>query len=689
MSGGTDDSVRLLAEGLSAIAELFHASAEEELRAAWQGWCAYEGRLRALAPDHATIAALAARFGLGSLELRIVLYALGGQIGPGPSEAGRLELPSGPVPARLVVDRLCDRDADRARARAALAPDSDLVRRGLLRVVEGGHGLDGLQVRAIAVGEPVTRFLLGEAGLGQVARAVAQLTVPEVPLLEVVIDPGQLRQVVELAAQRTAYREVLREWGVPRLAPHGRGVGFLFSGPSGTGKSLTAAAIATHLRRPLLTVSTPALPAGPPFEATLAEVLTEATVQDAVLVFDRSEALFGEDDPRTTLAYSLLEGFEGVTILATQRPGRLDAGVERRMIYHLPFQHPDTQARRQIWEVHLPPELPLADDVDLDVLASQYDFPGATIKNAIRVAVTRAITEKAGASRIGMAHFEHGCRSQLPEALEDLAVRTESQLALRDVVLPEDAERKLREILAAVRNQATVLQSWGFGKRLTTGKGVAILFDGPPGTGKTLCAEVIAGELGRPLYRVNLPEVVSKYVGETEKHIRLIFQRARASHAMLLFDEADALFSARVAETRSATDRYANMEVNLLLQEIERFPGVSILTTNFYGTLDKALIRRVQYRVTFQEPDEEQRRRIWETLCPPEAPLEAEVSFAALARDFDLTGGMIKNALLRAAYLACEEGSAITQAVLRQSCEEECRAVGKVTRRVPPAATRP
>ena len=201
-------------------------------------------------------------------------------------------------------------------------------------------------------------------------------------------------------------------------------------------------------------------------------------------------------------------------------------------------------------------------------------------------------------------------------------------------------------------------------------------------------AELVAEELQLDLAKVNLASVVSRQVGETEKNIKAIFQQARISHAMLLFDEADSLFASRMAEAKSSTDRYANMEVNLLLQEIERFPGIVILTTNFFGSLDKALIRRIQFRVTFEEPDEEGRARIWRTLTPIEAPLAEDVSFEKLAKHFEMTGGMIKNAIVRAAYLSCEAGESINQKRLEESCLDEYQAAGKVARdpsALPPA----
>jgi len=210
------------------------------------------------------------------------------------------------------------------------------------------------------------------------------------------------------------------------------------------------------------------------------------------------------------------------------------------------------------------------------------------------------------------------------------------------------------------------------------------LFDGPPGTGKTFTAEILATELRLPLYRVHIPNVVSKWVGETERNIAEIFVRARAARAMLLFDEADSLFGRRSANASSANDRYANMEVNLLLQEIERYDGITVLTTNLFGNLDEALQRRIQFRVTFPFPEPEERGNIWKMLTPPEAPLDDSVNFAQLGKEFELAGGHIKNALLRAAYRARAEGDAIAQQHLIDAAVAECQAQGKIVRTVVP-----
>jgi len=419
-------------------------------------------------------------------------------------------------------------------------------------------------------------------------------------------------------------------------------------------------------------------------EPLLRDLFAEATMRDAVVLVDECEVLFGRDDRRKAAAYQCMEEYDGVLVLVTSRPEALDEGLERRIVYHIPFEVPDAKLRRQIWEVHLPEGVPIDGEIDLDSLATRYDFTGGIIKNAVLVAVNRAIARSAKDPRLSMDLLEEGCQSQLRYALESLTERTTTHLRLADIVLPEDDRKRVGELIAACRNQGMVLNRWGFGRRLVTGKGIVALFDGPPGTGKSLCAEIVAGELSRPLHRVNIPEVVSKWVGETEKHIKQVFELARVSHAMLFFDEADALFSSRTAETRSSNDRYANMEVNLLLQEIERFPGVCILTTNSFGALDKAMVRRIQYRVTFKEPDEEQRRLIWETLCPAEVPLAADVRFAEVAKRFELTGAQIKNALLRAAYRAADAGAKLDARTLAEACQDEYQAAGKVVRLAAP-----
>ncbi|MGB0588200.1 MAG: ATP-binding protein [Myxococcota bacterium] len=678
-----DPTLTLLIEGITATAELLGAQDDDSRKSSEASWSTFEGKLRDT-PEASPLGQLAERFRLNTFELRCVLLGLASHIEPRMStvvaSSGR-DIFSRSVTVRLTLDRFCASAAERVEARKSFLGSGALIRHGLIALGKTEAGAnEELLARRVALTTPTLRFLLQEDELSESVAKVARLDTPALSLLNVILEPGELSQVRELVENHNRYRRIISDWGFDRVLPYGRGLTMLFSGLSGTGKTLLAHALASHVGRPVISLSAADLPENEGIDGALRDLFSEATMRDALVLIDECEALLGKSDKRKATAFKSIEEFEGILVLTTNHPERLDDALERRIIYTLAFELPEAPLRRQIWEVHLPPEVPLDGTIDLDSLANTYDFTGGTIKNAILVAVNRAIAQNPESPKLTMALLEEGCRSQLGYALEELTVRTTTHLRLDDIILPEEADRKIREMIAAVRNRSTVLNSWGFGKRLVTGKGIVALFDGPPGTGKTLCAEIIAGEFNRPLYRVNIPEVVSKWVGETEKHIREIFQQARISHAMLLFDEADSLFAARSGEAQSATDRYANMEVNLLLQEIERFPGICILTTNFFGSLDRALIRRIQFRVTFEEPDHAQRARIWETLCPTECPLDSDVDFAQLGKDFDMTGGMIKNALLRAAYWAADRGSELTMAILREACRDEFVAAGKLTR---------
>jgi SpoVK/Ycf46/Vps4 family AAA+-type ATPase len=211
-----------------------------------------------------------------------------------------------------------------------------------------------------------------------------------------------------------------------------------------------------------------------------------------------------------------------------------------------------------------------------------------------------------------------------------------------------------------------VLEGWGFGQKLSYGKGVNVLFAGPSGVGKTMAAEIIANELRLDLYRIHLARVVSKYIGETEKNLDMIFTAAAHANAVLFLDEADALFGKR-SEVKGSHDRYANLEISYLLQKMERFEGATILATNLCQNLDEALTRRLAFVVHFPFPDEAMRRRIWARIWPSSAPLSDDVDLDALAGQLKLSGGAIKNVALAAAFVAATDGGKVTAEHVRRA----------------------
>lgn len=260
------------------------------------------------------------------------------------------------------------------------------------------------------------------------------------------------------------------------------------------------------------------------------------------------------------------------------------------------------------------------------------------------------------------------CRAQARRRLDDLATRIEPRAHWDDLVLPELPLQMLQQMSAQLRHRHRVYEDWGFAARSARGLGMAALFCGESGTGKTLAAEVLARELALDLYRIDLSAVVSKYIGETEKNLRRVFDAAEDSGAILLFDEADALFGKR-SEVRDSHDRYANIEVGYLLTRMEAYRGLAILTTNLRSSLDTAFLRRLRFVVNFPFPDQVHRERIWRGSFPQHTPTR-ELDFTKLAR-LHMAGGAIRNIALNAAFLAAESGSAIGMAELLRAARGE------------------
>jgi SpoVK/Ycf46/Vps4 family AAA+-type ATPase len=259
----------------------------------------------------------------------------------------------------------------------------------------------------------------------------------------------------------------------------------------------------------------------------------------------------------------------------------------------------------------------------------------------------------------GASSFERllaAARDRADRGLGRLAVKVRLVQGWDDLVLPAGTLTLVRAVAEAIRNQPMVYDEWGFGARSPAGQGIKVLFSGASGTGKTMTAAVIARHLGLDLYKIDLSSVVSKYIGETEKNLDRIFRAAEHSSAILFFDEADALFGKR-SEVKDAHDRYANVEVAYLLQKLEAHPGAVILASNLSRNIDEAFLRRMHYTVEFPLPDEALRRRLWQGMFPPEAPVAEDVDLSFLARQFPLAGGDIRNIALDAAFQAAQEAT--------------------------------
>jgi hypothetical protein len=410
--------------------------------------------------------------------------------------------------------------------------------------------------------------------------------------------------------------------------------------------------------------------------------LAPADLEALIRLWEREAALSGSAllldcddlDPADAARAAAVGQFADRTtapLIVTGR-GRWPAGQRAALVWEVPRPTPSEQ--RALWMRSLG-EAGNELNGRLDAVTSQFNLSAPLIHAAAAQALAAVASRGGGpesgadarASELGVALWD-ACRSHARPRLDDLATHLPAAAAWEDLILPEAQRGVLRDMVAHVRQRARVYEAWGFAARGARGLGVSALFAGASGTGKTLAAEVLAGELRLDLYRIDLSQVVSKYIGETEKNLRRVFDAAEEGGAVLLFDEADALFGKR-SEVKDSHDRYANIEVSYLLQRMEAYRGLAILTTNMKSALDPAFLRRLRFVVQFPFPDAEQRAQIWRRVFPAQTPTD-RLDVHKLAQ-LNATGGTIRNVALQAAFLAAESGEPVRMAHLVRAARTE------------------
>jgi hypothetical protein len=490
----------------------------------------------------------------------------------------------------------------------ALVPSEPLRRWRLLEADESA----GLASGRVRLDERVLHYL---AGLNHLDPRLQ-------PLLSPLPVPGLMCHAhADVSAQACA--RVQHDGGRPRT--------ILLSGDDPQGQRDVAADIARRLGVALHILRAADIPATAHEQAALA-ILWQ---REAVLLGSALLIELRDDEGKNLERF--IERLGGLLIVASRAPTALDGEA-------FTIDRPGVPEQRRLWR---------------EALGQRYDELAQTIDNLAGQYRLGARRIASIAARLGpdadLAELHRACRVDAP-GMSELAQRIEALADWDDLVLPEAQRRILQQVAVHTQHRLTVHHDWGFAEKSSRGLGIATLFWGDSGTGKTLAAEVLANTLGLALFRIDLSAVVSKYIGETEKNLRKVFDSAEELGAILLFDEADSLFGKR-SEVKDSHDRYANIEVSYLLQRMEAYRGLAILTTNHKAALDTAFARRLRFVVHFPFPDQAQREALWRSVFPAATPLEP-LDYHKLAH-LAVPGGTIRNIALSAAFLAAEAGSPI------------------------------
>ncbi|MCL1856162.1 MAG: ATP-binding protein [Kiritimatiellaeota bacterium] len=351
-----------------------------------------------------------------------------------------------------------------------------------------------------------------------------------------------------------------------------------------------------------------------------------------------------------------------------------DYGIEGIARAHFEVRMPGRMERAALWGSPLP-DVPVPLDVpaptNLSFLANAFVLSPKQIEAAKREAFLLA------GGNADMKTITACCYHQTVSGLAETADKVPAAYGWDDIILPPETKKILREACNHIKYSDVVLEKWGMKKRAGYGIGLNIMFAGPPGTGKTMAAQVAANELNMDLYRIDTSKIVSKYIGETEKHLRTVFDEGRKANVILFFDEMDSLFGART-EIKDAHDKYANMQTAYILQRIEEYEGVLLMATNLINNIDEAFMRRIQYVLYFTLPAPGQRHALWQGMFPREAPLHSDIDFAYLAENYEISGGVIKNIVISAAFCAASEQTQISMKHVVTALQIELAKQGKV-----------
>ena len=591
-----------------------------------------------VADDDSALVRIVRKFHLSAFERDVLLLAAGVELDSRIADLVSQSSADGPRSHPTVTQVLAWLDDGHW---SALTPDG-VLRRARLIKLQDAHGLAGAP---IVIEEPVLHALTGIAGLDERLRPYVWRP-----------DAGVLVPSHERAAARMA-----EAW--THRAAQTRPAKVLMASADRQAAVDVFGAACRQLGASPFVIDLAALPVD---RAQLEDLLSlwerDAVLHDFALFVDADDAAGGERQALLARLLHRLTGFVAVS-------GARVPVSERRSAVSLTLEEITPSEQAAVWQAALGPRAPALEG-HLGRLTEQFRLPARAI---VEVATALRASDAAPAE-LGPQAWEF-CRRQARGGLDDLAQRLEPRADWDRLVLPAAQVELLRSIATQTRHRFQVYERWGFRTQSSRGFGVSALFHGPSGVGKTFAAEVLANELALDLYRIDLSATVSKYIGETEKNLRRIFDAAEQSGAILLFDEADALFGKR-SEVTDSHDRYANLEVSYLLQRMEAYRGLAILTTNIKSAVDHAFLRRLRFLVAFPFPSALEREAIWRHAFPREVPLDPALDWTKLAR-LAVAGGNIANIALDAAFRAARDRTSVGMLHLLAAARTECAKIEK------------
>ena len=507
---------------------------------------------------------------------------------------------------------------------------------------------------ALVADERIVNFLKGLNLLDERVRAVTEPVAgnPEPEGMQAQLSPSQEEQVSDILAR---LRNAASKERVPVIQ---------LIGAEHATREQIAQAICQQLGRNLYRLRLEAIPSAQTEVETLGRLWQRESILLPVALYIEAEELAEAASPlRANLRHFLAQEV-GVVVIGV----REHALSLSNQSLSVECNKPSTLEQRSCWQsllsmAHVDEAITLA-----PMMAGQFDLNLPDIQS-----ICRNLPSSAKGEALQQQTWD-ACREITRPRLDMLAQRLEAKATWDDLVLPEEQMRIMRNIAAQVKQRHKVYGEWGFERKMNRGFGISALFAGESGTGKTMAAEVIANALRLHLYRIDLSAVVSKYIGETEKNLRKLFDAAEMGGAILFFDEADALFGKR-SEVKDSHDRYANIEINYLLQRMEGFSGLAILATNMKSALDVAFMRRLRFVVQFPYPGLKERLAMWQHVLPPQVPCEV-LDFNRLAR-INVSGGNIHSIALNAAFMAAEQGKPVSMAIMLAAARAELKKLDK------------